>query len=231
MKTQNNFKKELEKKQKGLFLIGLLASLSLTLMAFEWATFDVDYLAENIKLKDEVIEIEVPKEIQIEKPKPKVKAKEFNPEEDEKLRIIDDKKEVVETKVENPIIDSNLVSEEIQEQEEIGEKEPEIEVIEDFVDKKPSFPGGEQKLYEFLSKNITYPQMAKQANIQGKVFIQFVVEKDGSITNVKVMRGIGSGCDKEAERVIKKMPKWSPGWKDGLTVRTRFNIPVFYKLK
>jgi protein TonB len=85
-------------------------------------------------------------------------------------------------------------------------------------------------LYEYLSQNIKYPEEAKELGIQGKVFVTFVVEKDGSITNVKVLRGIGGGCDEEAIRVVQNMPKWSPGKQRGQAVRVQFNLPVKFTL-
>ena len=97
-------------------------------------------------------------------------------------------------------------------------------------EKMPEFPGGEQALYEFLAKNIKYPQAAKDSNIQGKVFVQFVVEKDGSITNAKVGRDIGGGCGEEALRVVKMMPKWKPGDQRGVKIRTQFNLPITFSL-
>jgi protein TonB len=98
------------------------------------------------------------------------------------------------------------------------------------VEEMPLFPGGEQKMSEFITSNINYPEAAREAGVQGRVYIRFVVEQDGSISNVKVMRGIGSGCDEEAMRVIKSMPKWKPGKQHGKTVRVSYQIPVNFSL-
>lgn len=98
------------------------------------------------------------------------------------------------------------------------------------VEKMPSFPGGDEMLIEYIKKNLKYPQAAMDAGTQGRVFVSFVVEPDGSISNVKVLRGIGSGCDEEAVRVIKSMPKWEPGKQMGQTVRVSYNLPVNFKL-
>lgn len=94
----------------------------------------------------------------------------------------------------------------------------------------PQFPGGMGKLMEYLASNIKYPQEAKENKIEGKVYLSFIVEPDGSISNVKVLKGIGYGCDKEAARVLKQMPKWSPGKDKGEAVRVKFNIPIRFKL-
>lgn len=97
-------------------------------------------------------------------------------------------------------------------------------------DSMPEFPGGVMKMYHFLGENIEYPVNAKRKGIQGRVFITFVVEKDGSITNVKVLSGIGYGCDAEAIRVVKKMPKWRPGEHKGKPVRVQFNLPIKFTM-
>ena len=105
--------------------------------------------------------------------------------------------------------------------------EPEVYQI---VDEMPGFPGGEEKLMEFFTKNIEYPKEAREAGIQGRVFVGFVIEKDGSISNVKVLRGIGHGCEEEAVRVVKSMPNWKPGKLYGEVVRVSYQIPVNFKL-
>ncbi len=98
------------------------------------------------------------------------------------------------------------------------------------VEKMPLFNQGKDELYSYLGKNIKYPDEAKEKGIQGTVYVTFVVEKNGSITNVKILRGIGAGCDEEAVRVVKSMPKWTPGYQDGKPVRVVFNLPIKYKL-
>ncbi|AFK04262.1 TonB family protein [Emticicia oligotrophica DSM 17448] len=98
------------------------------------------------------------------------------------------------------------------------------------VEVQPSFIGGNSEMYKFLSKNLKYPSAAQRANIQGKVFLSFIVEKDGSITDIETMKGIGFGCDEEAIRVVKLMPKWIAGKQNGRNVRVKFTIPVFFKL-
>ncbi|RZJ65224.1 MAG: energy transducer TonB [Flavobacterium sp.] len=98
------------------------------------------------------------------------------------------------------------------------------------IEKFPEFPGGMAAWSKFIQKNLRYPYMAQDAGIQGKVYISFVVEKDGSITDVSVMRGIGGGCDEEAMRVIKKSPKWSAGEQNNTKVRVRYNMPINYTI-
>lgn len=108
--------------------------------------------------------------------------------------------------------------------------EPDNDSIYQIVEQMPKFPGGESALMEYVSKNVVYPEEAKEKEIQGRVFIGFVVEKDGSIGEVKVLRGIGGGCDEEAVRVIKGMPKWKPGMQKGKPVRVSYQIPIYFKL-
>ena len=115
----------------------------------------------------------------------------------------------------------------------IAEEEVEVETSDFFgciQEKMPLFPGGEQMLFEFIGNNLKYPQQAKSAGVEGQVFVEFYVEKDGSITGGKVLRGIGYGCDEEALRVIGLMPKWEPGTQRGKRVRVRYTLPVTFKL-
>lgn len=98
------------------------------------------------------------------------------------------------------------------------------------VEEMPQYPGGEQALLKYVSDNITYPQEAKDKEIQGRVFVSFVIEKDGSVNEVKVLRSIGGGCDEEAVRVIKGMPKWKPGKQEGKPVRVSYMMPINFKL-
>ena len=93
-------------------------------------------------------------------------------------------------------------------------------------DKDPVFPGGMEALYRYIEKNLRYPQEAQKAHISGKVFVTFVIEKDGSVSNVKLLRDIGGGCGEEAIRLVKAMPRWTPGKEKGKVVRTQFNLPV-----
>jgi TonB family protein len=98
------------------------------------------------------------------------------------------------------------------------------------VEQNPEFIGGQAKMYQYLGENIKYPAAAQRANISGRVFVKFVVEDDGAIGDVEVMKGIGFGCDEEAIRVVKSMPKWNPGVQNGKNVRVYYNMPIVYKL-
>ena len=101
----------------------------------------------------------------------------------------------------------------------------------DVVEEMPSFPGGNAALMNFLNNNIKYPVVAQENGVQGRVIIGFVVERDGSITDVKVMRSVDPSLDREAQRVVKAMPKWKPGKQNGSAVRVKFTVPVTFKLQ
>ena len=117
-------------------------------------------------------------------------------------------------------------------------EEPKVEVKKDegpvnvaMVEQKPMFPGGDAQMYKWLSDNINYPAAASEEGVQGKVTVQFIVEKDGRISNVHVVRGKHPALDAEAQRVVAKMPKWTPGRNNGQPVRVTYNLPVTFRLK
>lgn len=105
------------------------------------------------------------------------------------------------------------------------------EEIYEFVDTEPEFPGGEQNMYQYIINNIKYPETAKENNIQGRVYVKFVVTKDGNITDVEIARSVESSIDAEAIRVIKSMPKWKPGTQRGKPVNVRFTLPIKFSLQ
>jgi protein TonB len=127
------------------------------------------------------------------------------PSEDVEIEIVDEKPQVIEQKVEAEIFT--------------------------VVEEQPAYPGGEEGRMRYLQESIKYPEEAKELGIQGRVFVTFVVEVDGSITDVRVLRGIGGGCDEEAVRVVKAMPKWVPGKQRGVPVRVQFNLPIKFTLQ
>jgi protein TonB len=98
-------------------------------------------------------------------------------------------------------------------------------------EEQAEFPGGLDSMYAYIVKNLKYPELAKEKGIEGRVFVQFVIEKDGSISNVKILRGIGGGCDEAAVEMIKNMPKWKPGTQRGKPVRVQFNLPIKFELE
>lgn len=117
----------------------------------------------------------------------------------------------------------------------IAEPEPpkheEENKVFDIVEQQPLFPGGPAALMKYLSENTKYPVVAQENGVQGRVTVQFVVEKDGSISDVHVLRGVDPSLDKEAVRVVKSMPRWTPGKQNGITVRVNYRVPVLFRLK
>lgn len=107
----------------------------------------------------------------------------------------------------------------------------EVEETPVFVEALPEYPGGNEAMYKFIGRNLKYPKKARKEGIEGKVFIRFVVDKEGNVTKAKVIRGIGFGCDEEALRVVNKMPKWKPGMQRGKPVSVAFTLPFNFKLK
>lgn len=103
--------------------------------------------------------------------------------------------------------------------------------IYDVVEEDPSFPRGIDNFRKFLGSNIVYPRIARDLGVQGRVVVQFVVEKDGSVSDIVVVKSLGSGTDEEAIRVLQKSPKWSPGKQQGRAVRVKYTVPVTFSLK
>ena len=122
----------------------------------------------------------------------------------------------------------------VQEQVVVKEPEPEKPKEEEIfvaVEQHAEFPGGQTALMKWLSNNVRYPESAQQNDIQGRVVVRFVVEKDGSIGAATIVKGVDKDLDREALRVVKKMPRWQPGKNNGVAVRSYFNLPVVFKLQ
>jgi len=120
------------------------------------------------------------------------------------------------------------VSELVDETKKITEEKEEEPLA--IVEQMPDFPGGTEELLKYIGQNTKYPALARETEVQGVVYVNFVVERDGRISSVKVIRGIGAGCDEEAVRVVKTMPQWNPGRQNGKPVRVSFNIPIRFQL-
>ena len=224
MELKKNPEHDLQRKRGLFFDIGLLISLAAVLIAFEWKSFEGDnYNLGQLNL-DEIEEEIIPITQQNTPPPPPPPP----PPVQEILKIVEDDVEIEDEVEIDSEADEDTEIEEIEYEEVVDEEE-----IFTVVEKMPEFPGGIQKLYNYLGNNIRYPEVAKEAGIQGKVYISFVVEKDGSIKDVKVLRGIPGGkmCDNEAIRVVKAMPKWSPGKQRGKPVRVSYNLPVQFTLR
>jgi protein TonB len=200
-------------------LTGLTLSLAIFLCVLEYKNIKPinSYVTSSlISLEDEEI-VEINKPLTIPPPPPVSIPDVVEVVKDEK--VID--KPVL---LLDPEIDINIVIE-VEE-----EPQPVVEEIFDIVEEMPEFIGGIEKLYEYLGNNINYPEQAKDFSIQGKVFVQFVVWKDGTIRDVKVVKGAHKLLDKEALRVITKMPVWKPGKQRGKNVNARFTLPIKFRI-
>ena len=227
MEIKKSPKADLESKKSTFILIGLVVSLFVIWRVFEYKSYDKQSLDEFQRtvevIEEEMVEItkqEQPKP-QPPAPKPQVTQIEIVDNEEE----IEDEIEIDAEVSQDEVIEEYFAPAEIEE-EEIVEAE-----IFKVVEVMPEFPGGAAKMMEYIQKNMKYPMMARESDIQGRVFVNFVVEPDGSISNVAVLRGIGGGCDEEAVRVVQSMPKWNPGKQRGTAVRCAFTVPIIFKLQ
>lgn len=230
MEIKKTKKADLENKKSTWMLIGYVIILGIMFVAFEWSKRDVKVDLSGA-LSDLVIEEEI--EIPITEQPEEVTPPPPPPQEQvvEELTIVENDAEVEETTIAS--------TEELGQQVEIKyvapveeEEEPEENVIFEVVEEQPEFPnGGMSGLMQYLSKNIKYPPIAQENGTQGRVIVQFVVNRDGSIVDAKVMRGVDPYLDKEALRVIKMMPKWSPGKQRNKPVRVKYTVPVMFRLQ
>ena len=226
MEEKKSPKANLENKKLMFIQIGMIISLLIAWMAFEHKSYDrreIDpsLLNRTVEVDEEMVEITKQEE---QKPQPVEMPKQTT-----QLEIVQDDVEVEDIEI-NADVDQNEVIEEYVPVE-VEEEEVQEQEIFQIVEEMPAYPGGDEKLMEYVAKNITYPQIARETGIQGRVFVGFVVEPDGSVSNVKVLRGIGGGCDEEAMRVVKSMPKWKPGKQRGKAVRVSYMLPVNFKLQ
>lgn len=211
MEPKKYKKADLEGKKTYFFEVGLIVALLVVFGAFSYKSYD----KQTIDLQQRAVE-DIPEEIipiTEHKPPPPPPPP---PKQVTQIKIVEDDVEV-EDEIEIDVeADDETVVEyvPVEEEEEIVEAE-----IFTVVESMPEFPGGTGELYKYLGNSIKYPPLAKESGIQGRVFVNFVVEPDGSISNVKVLRGIGGGCDEEAIRVVENMPSWKPGKQRGKAVR------------
>ena len=224
MEAKKNPKADLTKKT-GLFLnIGFVLSLLLVIAAFEWRSYDKSDLLDLGQVNDDFEEMtDVPLTQQPPPPPPKIRQPEI-------IEVPDEEEIEEEIEVDLDVeITEETVIEEIVFEEPVEEEDP--DEIFQIVENPASFKGGIGAFYAYVQKNMKYPSQAQRMGLEGKVFVEFVVGRDGSIADVKVLRGIGAGCDEEAIRVLKNSPAWSPGKQRGRAVRQRMVLPITFKLQ
>ena len=229
MKPKKTEKADLEKR-RGLYLeIGLVVVLVAALVAFNVKSYDNKKIEVTQRTAEDETEEMI---IQTQDDTPPPPPPPEQPEVTTELNIIEDDAEsdkeigIVNAEVTDKTENIEITHVEVEKDEEEDEQ-----VIWQVVEQDPEFPGGVEALYKYIQQNIKYPQLAKENNITGRVFVTFVVEKDGSVSNVKAARDIGGGCGAEAVRVVKSMPKWSPGKQRGKAVRAAYTLPVNFTLQ
>ena len=226
MEEKKSPKANLENKKLMFTQIGLIISLLIAWLAFEHKSYDKREIDPSLLNREVVVDEEM---VEITKQEEQKHQPMEMPKQTTQLEIVNDDVEVEDIEI-NAEVEQNEIIEEYVPVEVEEEEVVETEVF-TIVEEMPSYPGGDGKMYEYLGKNIKYPQIARESGIQGRVFVNFVVEPDGSVSNVKVLRGIGGGCDEEAMRVVKTMPKWKPGKQRGKAVRVSYTLPVVFKLQ
>ena len=211
-------------KRKGLFYnIGLLLSMVIVVTAFEYRQGGDGEMVNLGQVSDDFEDLlEIPPTEQPPPPPPKIQQPEI-------IEVPDE--EEIEEEIE---VDLDVeITEETVIEEIVIEEAPEEEVAEQIftIVEQPAAPvGGMEAFYKFVKKNLKYPSQARRMGIEGKVYVQFVVDKDGSVTDVKSVKGIGAGCDEEAVRVITRSPRWNPPKQRGKPVKQRIILPITFQL-
>ncbi|MDO5035704.1 MAG: energy transducer TonB [Porphyromonas sp.] len=214
------------------FLMGAVVALAGLLVAFEWGERDV--AKAEIEQTYVIEEIE---DIQITPPEETPPPPEPEPVEEvvvDVLQVVEDDVEVADVTIASVDDAADKVARDftppaptqVARKEEVADDH-----IFEFLEEEPEFPGGVGALMKWLSDHINYPPIAAENNVQGRVLVSFVVERDGSVSDVKVVRGVDPNLDKEAVRVVKLLPKWKPGMQTGKPVRYRYNLPVTFRLR
>ncbi|MBP5418410.1 MAG: energy transducer TonB [Bacteroidales bacterium] len=228
METKKTPRANLENKKTFFTEIGLAISLGIVLVAFEWTSRDVQIVIDALPTEFTVEEDLVPVTTQDEQPKllpPPPKLADI-------INITDNDAEIDE--------DLELINSEIDDNTEISYQNIEVEAEDEEDDdnaifftaeEMPIFPGGESALMKYLAQSVKYPAIAQDNGVQGRVFVSFVIDKNGDVTDVKVMRPTDPNLDKEAIRVVKSMPKWTPGKQRGKAVKVSYTVPINFVLQ
>jgi len=228
MELKKSEKADLESRKGIFFQIGLIFAMAVILVAFEWKTYDaldISTMGDQRAL-NEVEELATITQQNTPPPPPPPPAPSMVLNIVENTAEIDDDISIDAEADENTQVEEYKAPVMKQAEEEVVEEQEIFMVVEN----APAFPGGDVARMKFLQDNIKYPQMARESGIQGTVYVTFVVERNGNVTDVKILRGIGGGCDEEAVRVVQNMPKWEPGKQRGKPVRVQFNMPIKFTL-
>ena len=229
MDIKKSEKASLENKKLMFIEIGLVVSLAITLFAFEWTSSETE-----TSLLEDTTEVLIEEEIistQMDTPPPPPAAPKI-PVLSDQIDIVDDEIEIEDDMFMNLEDDASL-GVEIMDYVEVEEEVVEEEAIPfQLVEEKPSFQGGDANQFsKWVNSRLVYPEIAKENGVQGRVTLQFTVEKDGSVTKVKVLRGVDPSLDKEAVRVVSMSPKWKPGKQRDRAVPVTYTFPVIFQLR
>ena len=235
MQPKKNEKVDLTKNSSLYFVIGLAVILFISWQAIEWKTYEKDlYGYEALNIDDEDDE-EIPITEQLKTPPPPPPPP---PPAPEVIEVVEDEEEVEETVIESTETNEDEIVEIVEVEEEFDDVDVPFAVIEDV----PIFPGCEkvskserrncfqEKMNKHIRKNFRYPEIAQEMGIQGRVYVNFIIAKDGQITNIR-MRGPDKNLEKEAQRIIAKLPNMIPGKQRGRPVRVPFSIPITFRLQ
>ncbi len=227
METKKYEKYDLEKKRPLFFGIGLIFSFTLVISAFEWRSeIDPICLFCDEEIEHDVVLVDlapVTTHEKFEAPKPKSRQKPIVVV--EAKAIEETTKELIKKIAEDPAPYDEVTVETPVFEEEKVDKTPR-----NYAEVMPTFEGGMEKFYQFLAKNIRYPKRAQRMGMQGKVYIKFIVEKDGSLSNISVARGVGTGLDEEALRVMNLVPRFIPGKQGDVRVRVWMTVPINFQM-
>ncbi len=223
MEAKKTDKADLTKKSSFFFSIGLLVTMAFVVTAFEWKQYDeslVDLVGKSNDVFEEVIE--VPPTDQPPPPPPQIQTPQIvevpdEEEIEEEIQINLDVEVTEDTKVEEVIV-------------QVEEPKEEVDEIFTIVEESAAPKGGMAAFYKYVGDKIKYPAQARRMGIEGRVFVEFVINKDGSISDVRAVKGIGAGCDEEAVRIVQAAPAWTPGKQRGKPVKQRMVLPITFKL-
>ena len=223
MEAKKTDNADLSKKTGLYFNIGLVITMAVIVFAFENKSYDDSNIVLSGQINDDFEDLlDIPPTEQPPPPPPKIQQPEI-------IEVPDE--EEIEEEIEVDL-DVEITEEDVMDAI-VFDDEPEEEVADEIftiVEESAAPDGGMQAFYTYVSKKLKYPSQARRMGIEGRVFVEFVVDKDGTLTNVKAIKGIGAGCDEEAVRVIKSHPKWSPGKQRGKAVKQKIVLPIVFKI-
>ena len=235
MEIKKSAKADLEQGKGLSLLLGLLVALSVVFVGLEWRSAVTQAQAQekafNTQDVEDVMNIEDQQKPDEPEPEPQ-QAQQTEVQLPDELKVVSNDREVIKPSFvsvdqDKPLPPPNipLGTKNVQVDEEVDQ------AIFEVVEEQPEFPGGMEALLKYLAKNINYPESAVDNGIQGKVMVRFVVERDGSVSAVETYKSVDPALDKEAVRVVKTLPKWKPGRQQGKAVRTRYIVPVVFRLQ